>query len=72
MFAAVNPEEFAAKSAVVTDRIAKAAEVHPLVKAAFKDAPKSLTEVAQRYAQLLAKYDKAERCPTPTRNRCVR
>jgi hypothetical protein len=65
MFAAVKPDEFAAKSKLVVDRIAKAdgsngtTLVNPLVRNAFAgEAPKSLREVADRYGKLLADHDK--------------
>ncbi|HEX8916022.1 MAG TPA: DUF1549 domain-containing protein, partial [Humisphaera sp.] len=66
MYAAVKPEEFAEKSKVVTARIAKgdaAAPVHKLVAAVFTtgEPPKTLREVADRYAALLAKFDKADK-----------
>jgi len=60
MYAAVKPDEFTAKAQIVTDRIAKASDIHPLVKVAFKESPKSLNDVAERYSELLAKFDKPE------------
>ena len=67
MYAAAAPEEFEAKAKQVTARLAKdddkATPVHPLVRKAFAgtEPPKSLREGADRYGQLLAKFDKAEK-----------
>ena len=62
-YAHLKPDEFAAKSAAVTDRIAKdATPPNKLVQKAFAgNPPKSFFEVCQRYAAFLADHDKAEK-----------
>jgi hypothetical protein len=64
-YAAVASNEFEAKSSLVTERLAKDdpnRPLNPLVRAAFVGKPpKSLQEVATRYADLLAKFDKTEK-----------
>jgi len=61
-YAAVAPSEFEAKSSVVTERLAKDDANRPLnalVRAAFVGKPpKTMQEVASRYADLLCKFDK--------------
>jgi hypothetical protein len=68
-YAALPAADFANKSAEVTERLAKVdakKPVHPLVLKAFADKPpKSLRDVAERYADLLVKYDKAEKLADP-------
>ncbi|HEX4950848.1 MAG TPA: DUF1553 domain-containing protein, partial [Blastocatellia bacterium] len=49
--------EFKPKAAAF---LASSPKLHPLVAAAFKDAPASMREVADIYGKLLAKYDKPQ------------
>ena len=64
-FAAIAPAEFAAKAKAVTDAVVDNAPadkpINPLVAEKFAGkAPASIAEVAQRYGELLAAYDKPE------------
>ena len=57
--AALPEKEFAANAASTLAAL-DASKLHPLVAAAFKDAPNSIADLAEIYGKLLAKYDKAE------------
>jgi Protein of unknown function (DUF1549)/Protein of unknown function (DUF1553)/Planctomycete cytochrome C len=62
-YAAIPADQFEKKAAEVTEQLGekKPEEVHPLVAKAFvEQPPKSLRDVADRYGELLAKYDKPE------------
>jgi hypothetical protein len=68
LYAALAPEDFAAKAADVTAKI-KAGEkgqFNPLVVKAFEDVPASLNEVATRYGKLFASADGA--APNPDKD----
>jgi hypothetical protein len=65
LYAALPTADFEAKAKDVTEQLAKPDEgqtIAPLVAKAFppEDPPKSLREVAERYGELLARYDKAD------------
>jgi hypothetical protein len=67
-YAALPPGEFAAKAKEVTERVVEKAPadkpVNPLVAEKFAGKPPaSIGEVAQRYAELLASFDKPEALP---------
>jgi mono/diheme cytochrome c family protein len=67
-FAAIPPAEFPAKAKAVTesvvDKAAADKPIHPLVAEKFAGKPPaSITEVAQRYGELLASFDKAQPLP---------
>jgi hypothetical protein len=57
--AAIPAAEFATKASSTLAAI-DGSKLHPLVAAAFKDAPHSMNDVAETYSKLLATYDKAE------------
>lgn len=57
--AALPEKEFATKAASTLAAI-DMSKLHPLVAAAFKDAPSSMTDLSETYGKLFAKYDKAE------------
>lgn len=58
-FHALDQDDFAAKSPAVTKAITKftAAEVNPVVAAAFTDPPQSFQDVISRYTDLLSRAD---------------
>ncbi len=56
---AALPEKEFATSAASTLAAIETNKLHPLVAAAFKDAPSSMRDVAEAYGKLLATYDKA-------------
>jgi hypothetical protein len=67
-YAAIPPAEFAAKGKQVTEAVVDNAPadkpIHPLVAAKFKgNPPASIAEVAQRYGEMLAQFDKADALP---------
>ena len=67
-YAGIPPAEFAAKAKETTERVVDNAPadkpVHPLVAEKFKGKPPaSIAEVAQRYGELLAAFDKPEKLP---------
>jgi mono/diheme cytochrome c family protein len=67
-YAAIPPAEFAAKAKDVTEKVVEKAPadkaIHPLVAEKFAGkSPASLAEVAQRYGELLATFDKKEPLP---------
>ena len=67
-YAALKPAEFAEKAKEVTERVIEKAPadkaVHPLVAERFAGKPPaSFAEVAERYGQLLAEFDKPEPLP---------
>ncbi|MDB5296693.1 MAG: Protein of unknown function (DUF1553)/Protein of unknown function (DUF1549)/Planctomycete, partial [Phycisphaerales bacterium] len=67
-YAALPSGDFEKRAADVTEALAKLdpkRPVNPLVAAAFVESPpKSLREVADRYGELLAKFDKADKLPS--------
>jgi len=56
-YAAVPPEQFAAKADEVTQTLASQTGINVLVARAFADAPKTIEEVAARYGKLLTSFD---------------
>jgi mono/diheme cytochrome c family protein len=67
-YAAIPPAEFAAKAKDVTEQVVDKAPadkaIHPLVAEKFAGkSPASLAEVAQRYGELLAAFDRKEPLP---------
>src|SRR5262249_50594284 len=67
-YAALPQKEFASRAAEVTARLTcgpvdPKQPLNPLVKAAFQNAPSSMREVAQRYAQVFADADRPWRIP---------
>ena len=69
-YAAIPPADFAAKAKQVTESVIEKAPadkpVHPLVAGKFAGKPPAtVAEVAQRYGELLASFDKAEKLPDP-------
>ena len=67
-YAAIPPAEFAAKAKAVTESVVDKAPadkpVHPLVAEKFTGKPPaSIAEVAKRYGELLAAFDKTDKLP---------
>ena len=69
-YAAISRTDFAAKAKAVTEMVVEKAPadkpVHPLVAEKFAGKPPaSIAEVAQRYGELLAAFDKKDPLPDP-------